>query len=168
MALVCLKSHRIWLEPGAILNNLEVASVGHLGAVRKQLWSGPTSFAFKLPSVTPGHYNQLLNPDDFSDSSRTSELLMKKVLGTAQKDQRFVPVGSWAGLLPATEVGMEGRRCWSHQANRQYLPSATTLSLAQVLHIALILCFPCHTLWLGVWFMQGGIVSIFTYKLKMY
>jgi len=68
--------------------------MGRLGAVRKQLWSGHTSFAFKLPSVTSGHYNQLLNLDDSSDSSRTSELLMKKVLDTAQKDQTFVPVRS--------------------------------------------------------------------------
>lgn len=59
--------------------------MGCLGAVRKQLWSGPTSFAFEVPSVTPGHYNQLLNPDDFSDSSRTSELLMKKVLDCTKR-----------------------------------------------------------------------------------
>eukprot|EP00075_Anas_platyrhynchos_P035108 XP_027324361.1 delta-sarcoglycan isoform X8 [Anas platyrhynchos] len=45
---------------------------------------------------------------------------------------------------------------------------STTISPAQVLHIALILCFQWYNPWLGVWFMQGGIVSIFTYKLRMY
>lgn len=84
-----MKSHRIWLEPGAIQNNLEVVSKSHLGAVRKQLWSGHNSSTLELPSVTSGHYNQLLNPDDFSDSGGMSKLLMKKVLDTAQKGQRL-------------------------------------------------------------------------------
>ncbi|XP_074913105.1 delta-sarcoglycan isoform X2 [Buteo buteo] len=65
-----------------------------------------------------------------------------------------------------------GRREMLIPSSQRAVPAlcqhSTTLSLAQVLHIALILCFPCYTLWLGVWFMQGGIVSIFTYKLKMY
>lgn len=52
---------------------------------------------------------------------------MKKVLDTALKDQRFVPVKSWVSLMPATELGMEGGRCSSHQANGQYLLSANTL-----------------------------------------
>lgn len=55
----------------------------------------------------------------------------------------------------------------SQQAAPALCHHSMALSLAQVPHVALILCFPCYTLWLDVWFMQEGIVSIFTYKLKM-
>lgn len=168
MAPVCLKSHSICSEPGSTENKLEMFE---RWAERLKLLGN--SHALVTPALPShcllSHYNQLHHLDDFSAASGASEMLMKKVLEIAQKDQRpkisKVLVSSWASVMPAAGTDMkEVQIPSSHPTGPACCHPSTTGSLTQVLHITLPFCF----LWLDVWLMQGGIVSIFTYKLKMY
>lgn len=88
----------------------------HLGAVRKQLHPGHTSSASKLLSITSGHCNQLLHLDGFSDSSRTSKLLMREIVRVYTNSPKVwgcQVLGSSDGCARDQHGKREG---WSHPA----------------------------------------------------